>query len=66
FVPAYPHDGRSIAFLRLSRRGDAVRFAWCILMDESEEEPRFEEHKGAMKFSDGTVLTMTEHGWVAA
>jgi len=66
FVPAYPHDGRSIAYLRVSRRGEAIRFAWCILMDEAEEEPRFEENEGTMMFSDGTVLTMTENGWVAA
>jgi len=66
FVPAYPHDGRSIAFLRVSRRGEAIRFAWCILIDEAEEGPRFDESKETMRFPDGTVLTMTENGWVAA
>ncbi|HTO93273.1 MAG TPA: heparinase II/III family protein, partial [Bacteroidota bacterium] len=62
FVPAYPHDGRSIGFLRATCRGEMTRFVWCILLRGEESMPRFDGT--GMRFSDGTQLILTDDGWV--
>ena len=62
FVPAYPHDGRSIAFLRVTCRGDTARFIWCILLDEREGLPRYDSETGVMRFQDGTLIGMADRG----
>lgn len=56
FVPAYPHDGTRLHFLRWTHTGISARLVWCLSLAHEPAPPtvRMYDHVADICFTDGT------------